>query len=130
MKTIEKEKFLVFGLPCMIIECTNSSPGHEASWFNGYVGVHEGHPWFKRANTTIKAKVHGGITYTGHRNPAAMSQKDPCWWVGFNTSHESDLKLFGGIPKHIGFVKEQLTNLATQAHELSEKEASDGSKST
>ena len=115
MQKIEKEKFVMFGMQGLIVECNDLRPGNQATWFNGYLGVSRDHPWWRKGINEIEAEVHGGVTYTSHRNPVHGSEKNDVWWVGFTTSHESDLAQYGGEPKIFGFVKEQLTHLADQA---------------
>lgn len=60
-------------------------------WGNGYVGVCEGHPWFKRFYDAIDAEVHGGLTYADDARPRnESSSPDGLWWVGFDTGHWTD----------------------------------------
>ena len=52
---------------------------------NGYIGVHEGHPWYgvhydELARQGVAA--HGGLTYS--------HMEELVWWVGFDTRHWGD----------------------------------------
>lgn len=50
---------------------------------NGYVGVKESHPWFKKHYDDIDIDIHGGLTYS-------ELEEDGYWWVGFDVCHFSD----------------------------------------
>ena len=60
----------------------------------GYVGVPEGHPWYK---TDPYADCHGGVTFTGFCQEANDEHgichvgDDTPWWIGFDCAHSGDL---------------------------------------
>ena len=62
-------------------------------WGNGYVGVCEEHPWYRKHYDTVdyEVLVHGGLTYDGKSFPDPKNDKeDGLWWLGFDTGHYSD----------------------------------------
>lgn len=73
-------------------------------WGNGYVGVTEGHPWFRKHYDDIEVDIHGGLTFSEFKPPVCFDeliQNDPeeinphdtnIWWVGFDTAHFGDTK--------------------------------------
>jgi hypothetical protein len=54
----------------------------------GYVGVPEGHPWYKKDYDSIDAHVHGGLTWSDWF--VGTDKPDGLWWVGFDTAHYGD----------------------------------------
>lgn len=63
-----------FGFPFEILRMPQ---GHLC----GYVGVPEGHPFYKSEGEELT--VHGGVTYT--------KEVDKTWWFGFDAGHSGDL---------------------------------------
>jgi hypothetical protein len=102
-----------------------------------YVGVPEGHPWHGEDFRTVKARVHGRLTYSDH--VPAMSfvyqgAPDGFWWLGFDCGHGFDgspldlgtlfreefaaLRRAGeGTYRDLAFVTAECESLAKQARE-------------
>jgi hypothetical protein len=84
---------------------------------NGYVGVPEGHPWFKVDYSVLDSSVHihGGLTYGKDRLPVNEEGKEPeidgLWWVGFDTCHLNDSQMT--CPEY--YCKAQVESLKAQA---------------
>jgi hypothetical protein len=92
--------------------------------WNGYVGVPEEHPWFKKGydealcghngcyehspETTIE--VHGGLTYSGK----GFENGEGFWWFGFDTGHSFDDPRYGGTVKTEAYVRQECYKLAQQ----------------
>ncbi len=80
------------GLPCLAVR------GPLGSWC-GYVGVHEGHPWYQRSysddegDLAREAEVHGGLTYSNWGSDERINfahhsgEPLPVWWLGFDCAH-------------------------------------------
>lgn len=100
----------------------------------GYVGVPPGHPWHGADYADIPADAHGGITYAEHCDDDPIDgichvpepgEPDHMYWVGFDCGHymdlsptllEHDLVLPDQTYKDLDYVKDQITDLAFQAH--------------
>lgn len=54
----------------------------------GYVEVPRAHPYHGRRHWSVRADVHGGLTYSG-------AGAGPGWWLGFDAAHGFDV-----APKH------------------------------
>lgn len=86
------------GLPCLIKR-------NRMGALCGYVGVSEGHPWFKKGYDDLPdygPNVHGGLTYADLCEAGAPEDKGIChvpapgepdhvWWLGFDCAHAGDL---------------------------------------
>jgi hypothetical protein len=85
------------GLPCLAVR--HKRLGH---WC-GYVGVAEGHPWYRvdYDDTGVDVDVHGGLTFAEMCLPDADESRDIChvpaagepdhvWWLGFDCAHGRD----------------------------------------
>lgn len=86
-------------LDCLMVR------GPHGSWC-GYVGVMDGHPFYKRAYnddsepTMYDLDVHGGVTFTdvcqdtnkehGVCHVPAAGRSDHVWWIGFDCAHAWD----------------------------------------
>jgi hypothetical protein len=71
---------------------------HSLGHLCGYIGIPQGHPWWRRSDEQIlmadnsSPEVHGGITYASHHKPGeAKGEKDELWWIGFDCAHCGDL---------------------------------------
>lgn len=124
------------GLPCLIVR------NHHGS-LCGYVGVSQGHPFFKKGGYDFDLEVHGGITFTGgcdsnyepsmgicHIDPS----NDNVWWLGFDCGHFMDvspamaarLKIVEDFPaidfakcyRNIDYVTAEVQSLAKQLKAL------------
>jgi hypothetical protein len=114
------------GLPCLIVRGPSGA-------LCGYVGVPEGHPYFKREYDDVGADVHGGLTYSDHCQETESEcegvchkpdpgESDHVWWLGFDCAHYRDFMpkptfrgYFGeGIYRNLDFVKGEVANLARQ----------------
>lgn len=68
-------RFLIVRGPCCI---------------NAYVGVKEGHPWFKeRYPIEGFPEVHGGLTFSGYLN-YEIEPEQKWWWLGWDHGHFGD----------------------------------------
>lgn len=84
------------GYPCLIVR-----NGQEIGALCGYVGVHKGHPAFRKDYDAIGyIDVHGGLTfantcgkYGGESEGIChvSSDKRKIWWFGFDCAHLRDL---------------------------------------
>lgn len=103
MSEPDKKQFVdaATGLPCLAVRHTDS--GH---WC-GYVGVPEGHPFFKVEYDEVRAidgewiEVHGGLTFASMCQPGEDESRGVChlpgagepdhvWWLGFDCAHSGD----------------------------------------
>ena len=86
------------GLACLMVR--HPTLGH---WC-GYVGVAEGHPFFKKEYNDIDEdlNVHGGLTFTdscyedmelgqGVCHVPSPGEPDDVWWLGFDFMHAGDV---------------------------------------
>lgn len=126
------------GLPCLI---KRSGLGALC----GYVGVHEGHPWFGMGYDSCLGRddeypdVHGGLTYAGPcmkgDDPSqgvchvpGPGESDNVWWLGFDCAHCWDKSDMGYSPemlasfgisedpyRDIVYVRRETERLASQA---------------
>ncbi|NOG70463.1 hypothetical protein [Roseicella sp. DB1501] len=82
-------------LPCLAVR----GPG--GHWC-GYVGVSEGHPYFKKEYDACDVQVHWGLTYSDHCQETESecdgvchqpdeSETDNVWWLGFDCAHSGDM---------------------------------------
>jgi len=100
----------------------------------GYVGVPEGHPYFKKSYNDIDhLEVHYGLTYSGLCQPGTDESKGIChlpdegepdhvWWLGFDCAHSDDFcpsyqkeahSIYSSY-KDIPFVESECRGLAKQ----------------
>jgi hypothetical protein len=115
------------GLPCLIVRNYGGA-------LCGYVGVSEGHPYFKKEYGDVDVSVHGGLTYsglcTGHIcHIPEPGEPDHVWWLGFDCGHFMDVSpaylarhpeesVFSrGYYRDLTYVREQVTQLAAQLKE-------------
>jgi hypothetical protein len=124
------------GMPCLIVRAGDL--GHLC----GYVGVTQGHPFFKKDGYDFDLDVHGGITFTNMCRPGkdeshgichipGPGEPDHVWWLGFDCGHCFDIspglnaRMRGyGVPdmggdldskyRSIAYVKSQTASLAKQ----------------
>lgn len=114
------------GLPCLIVR-------NDYGALCGYVGVKEGHPYYRKHYGDVSVDVHGGLTYSdgcmegapedsGICHIPSEGEPDHVWWLGFDCLHYSDyapgqLHLFQRGPKNyctLAYVEGQCRNLAIQ----------------
>ena len=66
----------------------------DRGWGNGYVGVPEGHPWYKVPYNDIDVEIHWGLTFGslgGEMKESSPMYKYPdLYFVGFDTAHCDD----------------------------------------
>lgn len=122
------------GLPCI------ARRNYRLGNWCGYVGVPEGHPFFKEDHERPSVDVHGGLTYADLYSPAedehgichvpSAGEPGHVWWFGFDCAHPWDylpcavqLGNERGCPFGVGedqkyrsleYVKSQCSSLATQ----------------
>jgi hypothetical protein len=83
------------GLPCLIVR-------NRFGALCGYVGVAEGHPWFRADYDIPEVDVHGGLTFAAPCSPNEDESSGIChvpdpgepehvWWFGFDCAHANDL---------------------------------------
>lgn len=85
------------GLPCLIKRSGGGA-------LCGYVGVPEGHPWYRKDYGDVDPypEVHGGLTYAAHCQEDGDQAETIChipepgepdnvWWLGFDCAHLHDL---------------------------------------
>jgi len=118
------------GFPCLIVR------NRMGAWC-GYVGVSEGHPWYKISYNDVEPhpNVHGGLTFAsvcsgneeGVCHEVEEGEDDEVWWLGFDCAHYQDhipqmAKLLsrGGNAsyKDIAYVRNEVAELAQQAAEV------------
>jgi|SRR5262245_2393082 len=126
------------GLPCLAVR---NSMG---AWC-GYVGVAEGHPFFRDEHQLhYDLSVHGGVTFSdfcvetekeyGICHIPDEGEPDRVWWFGFDCGHSMDqIPLFDLRYQSLGFdrvyrtldyVKAECTGLAEQLHAAARREES------
>lgn len=81
------------GLPCLIVRGPSGA-------LCGYVGVPDGHPFYKRGYDDCDVSVHGGLTFASHCSHGAedrgichlpeAGEPDSVWWLGFDCAHSGD----------------------------------------
>lgn len=114
----DKVLWKAHGLDCMIVR---APLGHLC----GYVGVHEGHPWFGVDYDDIHAGAHGGLTYSDYcRGHICHPSPEKTYWIGFDCAHHGDLSpemskyrsvLPGEVYRDLAYVSAQVESLAAQA---------------
>lgn len=83
------------GLPCLVKRGPYGA-------LCGYVGIPEGHTWYRKDYSEMDADVHGGLTYASHCQEGddesttichipAPGEPDNVWWAGFDCAHAYDL---------------------------------------
>lgn len=85
-------------LPCLIVRGPSGA-------LCGYVGVPEGHPWYRREYSYVDADAHGGLTFSSHCvekehgdddesegicHIPGPGDPDNVWWLGFDCAHGGD----------------------------------------
>lgn len=94
MNEPDKVQFESHGLPCLL----HRGPG--GHWC-GYVGVAEGHSYFKKGYDDVPVDVHGGLTFadfcadtkdesSGICHVPAEGEPHRVWWLGFDCAHLGD----------------------------------------
>jgi hypothetical protein len=118
------------GLPCLIVR------NHYGA-LCGYVGVSEGHPYYKKGYDDCPVGVYGGLTYAAGCMEDVSEKEAIChipgkgepdhvWWLGFDCLHYMD---YGpaypqnhfrkqGDYRPVAFVEEQCRHLAQQLKEI------------
>ena len=127
------------GLPCLIVRNPQGA-------LCGYVGVSEGHHYYKKDGYEFDLSVHGGITFTSMCSPGddeshgichtpGPGEPDHVWWLGFDCAHawdvcpkmNADLRAAGlhhygadndDVYRDIAYVKSQIASLAKQLQEV------------
>ena len=95
------------GLPCLIKR-------NHGGALCGYVGIPEGHPWYRMDYDDTPLHPHGGLTYASHCQDGpeeatichipAPGEPDNVWWVGFDCAHVGDLSPSSeSILRSVGF---------------------------
>lgn len=110
------------GLPCLAVR-----GGYHGAWC-GYVGVAEGHPWFKEEYDEHEdVEVHGGLTFSdfcaeenkehGVCHIPDAGEPERLWWFGFDCMHAFDITPKRGSRTDFGHLLSSFTDaiLATQA---------------
>lgn len=97
MNVLKEIKFKSNGLDCEVVLVTFAPANLDISvvpaeiidmisrqWYNGYVLVPKGHPWYGVSYDDIPLEdgVHGGLTYSG--------KSGDFWKIGFDTVHCGD----------------------------------------
>lgn len=127
------------GMPCLIVRVGHT--GHLC----GYVGVTEGHPYYKKDGYDHDVSVHGGITFTSMCVPSedeghgichvpGHGEPDHVWWLGFDCAHYLDFApamavtlgklpgdhswMEGDIYRTVDYVKSEIASLAKQLKEI------------
>lgn len=126
------------GLPCLIVRGPRGA-------LCGYVGVAEGHPFYKKDYDTdgVDVDVHGGLTFANMCADADDESKHIChvpgpgepdhvWWLGFDCAHAGDLSpgYDHRLPSHlrsdyetykdVDYVRREVTQLAAQLAQKTE----------
>ena len=138
MQEPNREEWEHQGYMCQIVR--HPQAGHLC----GYVGIPEGHPWFKKDYSDIDADVHGGLTYAAYGHDESESDKGyykqltdskgrKLWWIGFDCNHYGDMapygvSIFEGNYRNMFYVHGQTNRLAAQAQGAEEELASVGSR--
>ena len=130
----DKEQFTdeATGLPCLVKR-------NPLGALCGYVGVIEGHPWFRKDYDDVYADAHGGLTFADFCQEGddartichvpAPGEPDRVWWLGFDCGHAWDVspgmdaryRDFIHDPhvtyKTVAYVKAECARLAAQVAE-------------
>jgi len=83
------------GLDCLIVRGGSGA-------LCGYVGVPQGHPYYKKDYDDVDVNIHGGLTFSGLCDESGDPSKGICheecdaanndvWWLGFDCAHLGDL---------------------------------------
>lgn len=72
------------GFKCVVI-------GTKRGYRYGYIGIPEGHPYFKVHYNDIDIPIHGGWTYSGFDKEYPVKNEN-IWWIGFDCAHYNDRK--------------------------------------
>lgn len=106
------------GLPCLIVRNSMGA-------LCGYVGVPEGHPWYRKDYGQVDADVHGGLTYADHCcddtpicHVPQPGESDNVWWLGFDCAHSFDY-----VPKMDGFIRQYMSSYKDVPYVRSEVES-------
>lgn len=126
------------GLPCLAVR------NRSGAWC-GYVGVAEGHPWFKQSYDDVLVECHGGPTFSDFCQPhtseadsichvPGVGEPDRIWWIGFDCNHGYDwtprsamMERDRGYPftravcevyRTLQYVKNECRSIACQAKEV------------
>jgi hypothetical protein len=89
---------------------------HPYGYLNGYIGIPKGHPAYKLQFDAIKADVHGGLSFAGHRNGVDQECFE-LWWFGFSCGNYFDYHpaTRDGIEyRHLEYVEAECASLAAQ----------------
>lgn len=81
------------GFPCLIVRGPSGA-------LCGYVGVPEGHPYYRQDYDSCDVAAHGGLTFSSHCSHGAEDrgichlpepgEPDNVWWLGFDCAHSGD----------------------------------------
>ena len=121
------------GLPCLIVRGPVGA-------LCGYVGVSEGHPFYKKTYHDVEdtLRVHGGLTFSDACAEDAVEceaichlpssgEPDYVWWFGFDCAHYGDLNPAydsayqtgrNRVYRNIAYVEAEIRTLAKQLAEL------------
>jgi hypothetical protein len=115
--------------PCLVVR-------NRSGAFCGYVGVSPGHWAYGKDYEDVPADAHGGLTFAGKCQPGGEDsgvchvveggEEDRVWWLGFDCIHSGDhapayeylTAFLSGEYRDLGYVKDQVLNLATQLRVL------------
>jgi hypothetical protein len=120
------------GLPCLIHRGPSGA-------LCGYVGVTDGHIYFRVDYGAVDVDVHGGLTYADFCSPSddeshgichvpAAGEPDHVWWLGFDCAHFGDCcPEFKSSANHtyrdFDYVTAEVTRLAAQLKSAGEASA-------
>lgn len=82
MFKIEKY-FELDGYKCVVV---GQGMGHRC----GYVGIPEGHKYYRKHYDEIDVMVHGGLTYSEFHSKYPIETDEKLWWIGFDCGHAGD----------------------------------------
>ena len=71
------KKWISHGLDCLALQGPFG--------INGYVGIPENHPDYKKDYDDVEVDVHGGLTFADEGDDKLW--KKGLWWFGFDTAH-------------------------------------------
>lgn len=80
-------EFESHGFQCLVVNCRGSH-------LCGYVGIPEGHPWYRTDYDGVRVDgdyvdVHGGLTFADD-HVLAGEKPAGVWWIGFDCAHSGD----------------------------------------
>jgi hypothetical protein len=84
-----EETFTYKGYKCLIIRHP------EMKHLCGYVGVPEGHKYYKKHYDEVPLEVHGGLTFSDWWE----DENDSLWYLGFDCAHSWDLSPGMHLPR-------------------------------